>query len=271
MVLEHIFSMRNIREEPYKLLPLTMLHLSVGVAVYLLLPSLGSSHLVFTLFPLLPIMLRLLYWEERAEEVSLSRHDTNFFEYHRLLLESFSFIFVGAMLATTIWFVALPYGARASVFDREMNEIELIQRTVSETAATGVTGHATKPDFFSLLFWHNLQVLAIIFAFNIFYGVGSTYLLLWNASILGVFTGICMQEHGYLAGFLGSFLGLLPHGIFEVSAYFVASIAGGILSVAIMRRRIERPELKLVALDAAFLTAISIILLFIGALVESSY
>jgi len=51
----------------------------------------------------------------------------------------------------------------------------------------------------------------------------------------------------------------------------VASIAGGVFSVAIMRRHLERPELKSVLFDSFVLVLIAIALLFLGAIVESAY
>ena len=269
MVLEYILSAKNARDEPYKLLPVTMLYMSVGVAVYLLIPGLGVTPLMLALIPLLPLMLRLLMWEEKNEEISLRRHTSGFFEYHQLLLESFAFVFVGAMLATTIWYQVLPADASANAFGPEMKEIGAIQDRV--TATNAGTGNILKSDFFSLVFWNNMQVLALMVVFSLLYGVGSLYLLLWNASILGVFTAISMQKSGLL-GFFIAFLGLFPHGIFEVSAYFIASVAGGIFSIAIMRRKkLDRPELLMVLLDVGFLIALSVLLLFIGAVFESSY
>lgn len=270
MVLECLISPKNAAEEPYKLLPVTMLFVSVGIAVYLLIPGLNAGFLMFALIPLLPLMLQMLSHEERSEEQGIRRHDVSFLTYHGLLIESYTFVFVGAMLACAIWYAVLPPDVAKTVFSGEISEIGAIQTTVADVMAA--TGHvAASSDFFSMLFWHNMQVLGLMFAFSILYGVGSLYLLLWNASVLGVFTGMRIAKDG-LPGFFNAFLGLLPHGMFEISAYFIASIAGGILSIAVMRHRsIERPELKLVLLDAVFLSAVAVVLLFIGALVESSY
>ena len=269
MVLEYILTPKSARREPYKLLPATMLFFSVGIAVFLLIPGLRVTPIFFSLIPLLPLMLRLLVWEERTEE-ALVRKNAGFFAYHRVLLEAYAFIFVGAMLATVIWSVALPEGASRDVFSDQTKEIEAIRTTVTDPYASG-TGSAIKPDFFAFLVGHNMQVLAFMFLFSLLYGVGSLYLLLWNASILGVFIAMRIKAQGIMSGFLGGFLGLLPHGIFEVSAYFVASIAGGILSIAVMRRHLDRPELKTVLMDVLFLAAVSVVLLIIGSFIESSY
>jgi uncharacterized membrane protein SpoIIM required for sporulation len=275
MVLEYLLTPKSARHEPYKLLPATMLFYSAGVAVYLLIPGITASPIVFTLIPLLPLMLRLLLWEEKSEEEGF-RRSSGFFAYHGLLLESFAFVFVGAMLASTFWYAVLPPDAAAHAFSEQVKEIALIKGAVNSGSAG--TGNVLRPEFFTFLSAHNLQVLALMFLFSLLYGVGSLYLLLWNASILGVFTATKMAQSasqtgvpGIITGFFGAFAGLLPHGMFEVSAYFVASIAGGIFSIAVMRRDMSRPELVKIVLDVAFLAAVSVVLLLIGAVIESSY
>lgn len=279
LVLECILSPKSARKQPYKLLGVSFLFFSAGVLVYLAIPGLNGSPLIFALLPFLPLMFRLLIWEEKEEEAELRRHESGFFDYHKILLESYAYIFLGAIIASVIWYsVLMQYSPDTAhkAFGNELDEISSIAYTVNQTDAA--TGNVIRPDFFSLLFGHNMQVLALMLLFSLLYGVGSLYLLLWNASVIGVFISQSMIESwtlygatGALYGLASAFLGLIPHGIFELSAYFVASIAGGVFSVAIMRRHLERPELKSVLFDSFVLVLISIALLLVGALVESSY
>jgi len=282
LVLECILSPKCARKQPVKLLGVSFIFFSAGVLVYLAIPGLNGTPLIFTLLPFLPLVFRLLIWEEKEEEAGLRRHETGFFDYHNVLLQSYAYIFLGAIIASVFWYCLLiqfsPDTAH-NAFDNEISEISAIAYAVNQTGAA--TANAIRPDFFSLLFGHNMQVLALMLLFSLLYGVGSLYLLLWNASVIGVFiaTAICaagpiVDASSMLNVFfsaLNAFFGLLPHGIFELSAYFVASIAGGVFSVAIMRRHLERPELKSVLFDSFVLVLIAIALLFVGALVESSY
>ncbi|MFA6330139.1 MAG: stage II sporulation protein M [Candidatus Micrarchaeia archaeon] len=269
VVLECILSPKCARRQPHKLFAVSFIFFSAGVLVYLAIPGLNGTPLIFTLLPFLPLMFRLLIWEEKEEEASLRRHETGFFDYHRILLQSYAYIFLGAIIASIFWYSILPSEVAHKAFDNEIDEISAISYTVNQTSVA--TGNAIRPDFLSLLVSHNMQVLALMLLFSLLYGVGSLYLLLWNASVIGVFVAQGIAQNGLMAGLFGSFLGLIPHGIFELSAYFVASVAGGIFSVAIMRRHLERPELKSVLSDSFVLVLFSIVLLFIGALVESSY
>ena len=61
----------------------------------------------------------------------------------------------------------------------------------------------------------------------------------------------------------------MTHGIFEILGYFIGGLAGGILSVAVIRHGLKSKEFSKVCFDALILIFISIALLVIGALVET--
>jgi len=60
----------------------------------------------------------------------------------------------------------------------------------------------------------------------------------------------------------------MTHGVLEIIAYFVAALAGGILSIGVVRHDFKSGEFKKMILDSTDIFAISIILLFIAALIE---
>lgn len=73
-------------------------------------------------------------------------------------------------------------------------------------------------------------------------------------------------------GAVYGFLGLLPHGIFELSAYFLASIAGGLFSMEFMKRGFSKPDLfRHVFFEVIILLILSVLVLGIGAWIEASY
>ena len=65
-----------------------------------------------------------------------------------------------------------------------------------------------------------------------------------------------------------SFLSFFIHGIFEILGYFVGAIAGGILSVSIIRKHYNQPKFKNLLWDVFLLTALAFILIVVGAVVE---
>ena len=271
MVLDYLISPREAKRKPYEVFVVAALFVSFAVLVQMFIPSIQGSIIIFAMVPAIPLMWALLVREERDEEEEIQAcYRTHYWEgasvtsilaRHAALVGVFSFFFLGAVFAYAVWYAALPAQQAQAIYTSQLNELDAI-RGMS-------TGNFFDTGRFEYLFGHNLQVLGLMFAFCLVYGVGSVYLLLWNASIIGLVIGSRINE-GILGVAMG-FLSLLPHGIFEISAYFVASIAGGILSVAVMRKHYKTNCFKFVLRDVAALTVISLVLLAIGAAIESSY
>ncbi|MFH0835105.1 MAG: stage II sporulation protein M [Candidatus Micrarchaeota archaeon] len=271
MVLDYLISPREAKRRPHEVFIVAALFVSFAVLAQLFIPSIRGSIVMFAMVPAIPLMWSLLVREEHDEEDEIQAcYRTHYWEgnsvtsilaRHAALVEVFSFFFLGAVFAYAVWAAALPPQQTQALYADQLNELNAI-RGIS-------TGNFFDAGRFEYLFGHNLQVLGLMFAFCLVYGMGSVFLLLWNASIIGLVIGGKMNEG--LLGVAMGFVSLLPHGIFEISAYFVASIAGGILSVAIMRKHYRTNCFKFVLRDVAALTAISLVLLAIGAAIESSY
>ncbi len=281
MVLDVLLPPRRALREPWLIAIASAVFVFAGVALELLMPSIHASAVIFAMVPAIPLVWMLLMHEEHAEENACYRYasplagERKFLECHERLILVFAWFFLGAILAYCACFAFLPDAAAQSVFADQINEVKTIQGIATQYASDSVsaTGRVFSEAKFWTLFTHNLTVLALMFLFCLVYGVGSIYLLLWNASIIGVVIGAKVKADG-LAGFATGFFGLFPHGIFEVAAYFVASIAGGVISMAIARiarRKCPRREIPMLAMDSAILVVLALVLLAIGSAIESSY
>ncbi len=268
MVLDFLVSPNGVKKDPWMLVVATFVFVSFGVLVELHVPIQGSI-IIFAMVPLIPLVWQVLFSEEDEEEKAVEafkagKGPLRLFWNHVDLWEVFAFFFLGATLAYTFWFAILPTADSAALFAPQLKEVQLIQGSL-----TG--GRVFSPDTFQFLFQHNLQVLGLMLVFSLVYGIGSIYLLLWNASIIGVVLGGKIHALGPI-GLVTGFLGLLPHGIFELSAYFLASIGGGLLSMELMRSGLKKPVLFChVFLDVLVLIGVSLLLLAIGAAIEASY
>jgi stage II sporulation protein M len=60
----------------------------------------------------------------------------------------------------------------------------------------------------------------------------------------------------------------MTHGIFEISAYFVAGLAGGIISIAVIRHDFGTKRFNHILLDSVDLILVSILFLLVAALIE---
>ncbi len=291
MVLEYIVSPREARNKPWELAVVSFLFVSFGVLTQMLIPSLQGSVIIFALIPMIPLFFFVLLNDEAAEEhydrmkgevdawkkvlrvledeqlshlskFALAHRFGRILRVHKPLIQLFGFVFLGAVIAYTFWFAVLPKDVSYNLFYQQLQEI----RTLKDV----VTGQFIQPDKFAFLLGHNLQVLGLMFVFSIVYGIGALYLLLWNASIIGVILGEKLATNGIFGLGIG-FLGLIPHGIFEIGAYLVAALAGGVLSISIMRSSNKKPFFRYLLEDVALLAALAVLLLFVGAVIESAY
>ncbi|MGM5487450.1 MAG: stage II sporulation protein M [Nanobdellota archaeon] len=130
-------------------------------------------------------------------------------------------------------------------------------------------------------FGHNFELLLFVFLTSFIFGSGALFVLVWNASIIGVYIGEIINRSMHLItspfGKVAVYFKTLPmalaplllHGIFEVTGFFIAALAGGILSVVFIRHSIrDKHVLKIIA-DSALLFGIAIVFIYIGAFIES--
>ena len=124
------------------------------------------------------------------------------------------------------------------------------------------------------------MAFAILFAFV--YGAGAIFILTWNASVIGAAMGNFIRsnlsQYADLLGFekFASYfnvvsIGLLRyiiHGIPEILAYFYGGLAGGIISVAIIKKHYKDEKFSHVLFDISELLIISIAFLLIAAFLE---
>jgi len=100
-------------------------------------------------------------------------------------------------------------------------------------------------DSVSIIFFNNaFFVMVPVLVFSFIYGAGAVFLIGWNASVLGVLigkdiVGYAATHGGPTALYIAScrMLGLFPHGLFESLGYFAGAISGGIIGVAISKKR----------------------------------
>lgn len=274
MVLEAIVNPRDARGNPWKIAVLAFAFVTIGLwsADFL---GVYKSIIAITLIavPAAPFLWRLFDYEEDEVEISTVLGTRTIMRHLPVIIVLVSF-FVGLIAAFTFWYLALPTEKAASLFEVQNNELNNIRG--------GVTGLAvnTNPEqvnqvleIFEKIFLHNLGVLSIILLFSLLYGAGAVLVFVWNASIIAAFIGNYARASGasvsLVTGIASGALGLLPHGSFELLAYLIAALAGGIVSSAVVHQAHKSSTMLLVLHDGAKLTAVSIILLAIGAIIES--
>ncbi len=276
--MEHLFSTKRIEHDPWLVAWMAFMFVAIAVSITSYIYPVESGLFIITLvvMPAIPFFLHEIILEEKKQEC---RTKGNILTCYNRLIKFYGYFFIGTVLGFAFCSALLPEDVSDKMFAVQKDEISLFSSAITSGQAISFQG-----DFIGL-FIHNLQVLALMLIFSFVYSIGSIFLLVWNASLVGVFLEQFIRtslpyysQYGFLAfptafivGSLSGLLRLLPHGIFEISAFFIASIAGGIVSISVERRMFKKSNLKNILFDAVKLLVISIILLAIGAVIEASY
>lgn len=268
MVLESIIKPEDVYNSPWKMTILSFIFVTLALftADYI---GIQKSVIVITLvcLPAVPFVWRLFDFEENNTEKRIANGSKSITSHLPGLIVMINF-FLGMLIGFTVWNVVLPPEKSAELFSVQINELSAIKASF-----TGNTiANSPVVLIFEKIFFHNFGVLALILLFSVIYGAGAVLVLTWNASVIATFLVQNAKQYlatgGLAAGISAGFLGILPHGTFELLAYLLAAIAGGVVSFALTRDGKSLRTLS-VLFDCAKLAAWSVILLAIGAVIES--
>lgn len=278
MVLEAFLPPEQARRYPLAIVLLSFIFASIGVFATLYLSrgspeSLGLLLIALVALPSVPWVMRLIEYEESGLE-SKKLYGSATLARHWPIIVVLSMFFLGLVLGFVFWYLSLPGDQGTKLFAAQVNELRAISGSL---VGAGYAVQYSAAQAFEVIFMHNLEVLGLVLAFSVLYGAGAVFVLIWNASVISVFLGnlarkyVLQQpgEYALLTALGTGFLGLLPHGTFELLSYTTGALAGGILSASIARKSYRLPSFPLVVHDVAKLAAWAVVFLAIGAAIES--
>ncbi len=269
MVLESLINPKNASREPYVMFSLGMIYVFIAAAIsWYVFPTDPSLPMVFlTTFSAIPLLVSLLKREEVEVKEEAKKIRYPIIGEHKDVFEIFTYLFFGMATAFLILYVFLPSSISSSLFSYQVQTIK------------GVSGFFTQSTILKEILVNNFKVMLFCLLFSFLFGAGAIFIIAWNASILGVAIGHTIREKLMQIGpSAASYFYVIPygfgryliHGVFEISAYFLAGIAGGIISAAVVRSDYHSKEFYEILLDSLDLIILASLLLVIGALVEVS-
>jgi uncharacterized membrane protein SpoIIM required for sporulation len=277
MVLESLIPINLAEKKPVEMLPLAFLYstLAIFIALWIFPDHASLTMVFFTVMALLPMMVQLMKFEEE----SIFTRNNNTDPAHRKAIPFFVFMFVGMVLAFSAWFIIFPQDMVSNLFSVQMSTINAINNNVQQVTTNAIS----VSQYITAVLLNNLKVLLFVLLFSFIYGAGAIFILTWNASVVAVAIGNVARniiaEYAAVAGitgagayFAGFSLGLLRymiHGIPEIGAYFVAGLAGGMISVAVLKHEFMDEKFKKVVFDSSNLMLLSIGLLLVAAVLEA--
>jgi len=272
MVLESLMTPKDVRKNSWHLFFLGILFSSVGIIISLyVFPSNASLFSVFfTTLAATPLFIDLLK-DEEILSIKLLENKQPIFKNNIDIISAFFFLFLGFTISSVLWFSFLPEESLEAAFSEQINEISAMKIIASANIIEN-------SGFFWSIVKNNLRVLFFCILFSIIYGAGAVLILSWNASILGTAVGIFVREK--VAGSQSMIIDVLAniplglgqymlHGTFELVAYFIASLIGGIISASIIRKSFSNNNFFKLFKNIIFLLIISIILIFIAGFIEA--
>ncbi len=179
-------------------------------------------------------------------------------------------LFLGLVIGFSISYIVFPnlnnvnFNAQTKVFCA-INSPQNYDSCLSQNGI--ITGDFSNPSGAILnIFANNIGVLVFTLFFSLLFGAGALFILIWNASVIAAAIGMFAKNSlARLPLAVGRYM---IHGIPEISAYFIAALAGGIVSVAVIRKDLQGERMWRILHDALLLIIFAVIILFLSALVE---
>lgn len=255
MVLEKLIESKYSRKNPLIIFifGLIVSFIALFISYTVFKESTGLFTIVIITLTVVPFMADVLRRE--VVETEMTGEKQNFFQRHGDVIMAYVAIFCGMVLAMSITFVILPQDVVEKIFSEQIREINIIQ------------GKFTFESEFLKIVSNNMSVLLLTFLLSFLIGAGSILIIAWNASVLAAAIGLIAQSFGGVKGIPIAVLTFIPHGSFELVAYFIGAIAGGMISVASTRKR--STKFSYIFIDSLKLLMISFILLIIGGAIET--
>jgi len=192
---------------------------------------------------------------------------------HTKALTYFMFLFLGFIVAFSFWYIVFEDGNQNFRAQIEtyciINKPAYFDECVSEYGIKHIsktTAFLTAKDKIVNIFANNIYVLIFTLVFSLLFGAGAIFILAWNASVISAAIGIFSKSN--LANLPLGLMRYMIHGIPEIGAYFAGALAGGIISIAVIRHDIHSEKFWVILQDSLNLVILSVVLLFAAALIE---
>lgn len=203
-------------------------------------------------------VVKFLKREEKSEEVKKRLKETKLIERHSRELLIYLTIFV----AVTVAFICY-----ASIFDVNVFDAQI--ETVKNINPGMISGNIFNVDHFTTILYNNLGVFFLTFLLSLIISGGMVFIIIWNASVLGVFL-VSITQDIFRANV--AIFSYLPHGLLEIGGYVFAGIAASLLSHQVdnylVKEHYKQGVFDRVILDVLVITGIGLGFIFLGAFVE---
>lgn len=277
MALEMILSPKRAERRPWELFFVGLIYAGLSVLLVhwiflrddVLVRSSGILVVTFSIMFSMPYIYHLIKLEYKKEESS--DETLSLFAEHSKAIYSFLFLFLGFLVAFSAMYILLDspeiYRAQIETYCA-INHNTNFNYCVSQYGLgdSKLTGGVVKSDIFLLIFSNNLGVLVFSIIFSVIFGAGGIFILAWNATVIAAAMMIYTEGNIYLMHM--GLLRYMIHGSFEIGAYFMGMLSGGIVGISLIKKEFGTEKFFKVLRNACLLILGAIVVLLLGAWVE---
>lgn len=285
MVLERLFRTKDLLASPILLVVYTIIVAVVGmITAYFFFPNSASLVAIgFMTIALTHFFQSTYIRTERAEDKDFS----GFFQKYSMVIRAYVKMFLALVVVFALIYALVPQDVRLLIFSEQIDALKGVGQLRTSLIATAGNFSLTSAEgglnVILYILFNNIEVLLAILLLSFLYGAGAIFLIAYQSSILGAIIGenilnlfghyTNLGAYGQIFAILhGSYnsLGVLPHGVFEIGAYFLGAVAGGIISATLTGHYAQsKQHLFDTVRDVLILVILAVVFLVLGALIET--
>jgi len=277
-MLEMLINPRKAERRPWELFFVGLFYASLSLwlvhSVFsndaVLVKYSGILVVTFTVMFSMPFIYYTLKLEEK--KINSIRGTFALLKEHEKAIQAFLWLFIGFVVALSFWYIIMSdttsFKAQIETFcviNRPSNVVECVKQYGIKDTSISV-GYVTNTDRLFHIFANNMYVLLFCLVFSLIFGAGVIFILAWNASVIAAAIGIFTKSD--LAALPYGLMRYMIHGLMEIGSYFVVALAGGMISVAVIKHETGTEKFWEVLQDSLNLIIIAVVVLFIAAIVE---
>jgi uncharacterized membrane protein SpoIIM required for sporulation len=277
-MLEMLINPRKAERKPWELFFVGLFYASLSLwlvhSVFsndaVLVKYSGILVVTFTVMFSMPFIYYTLKLEEK--KINPTRGTLALLKEHEKAIQAFLWLFIGFVVALSFWYIIMSdttsFKAQIETFcviNRPSNVVECVKQYGIKDTSISV-GYITNTDRLFHIFANNMYVLLFCLVFSLIFGAGVIFILAWNASVIAAAIGIFTKSD--LAALPYGLMRYMIHGLMEIGSYFVVALAGGMISVAVIKHETGTEKFWEVLQDSLNLIIIAVVVLFLAAIVE---
>lgn len=260
MVLESLFNPFQVKKKPWEMFLAGFIYSIIGLILsyFVFKEAAGLLTVFLIVMATLPLFYNTITNEEELD--LKSDKEWPLLKEHTKVMIFLIFLFLGITLALSLSYLFLPSEMISVVFGTQQQAIVNVNNNIQ--------GQVTQFDLFGRVLMNNFKVLFFCIIFSFLYGTGAIFILTWNASVVATAMGNLFKVElakgaslvglptisNYFSAASFSFFRYMTHGIFEMTAYFIAGLAGGIISIALIKHDLKNDKVLIDSLDLILLS-----------------